>query len=49
MSDEDRSILEEIVGLALRGEDLLDKGIIDIAFDQFIDIRKLAKKILGDE
>jgi hypothetical protein len=38
------ALLNEIISKTTRGESLLDDGIIDIALDQFIDIRKLAKQ-----
>jgi hypothetical protein len=45
----DQSIIDEIIERTKRGEELLDDGIIDIAFDQFIEIRALAKKLKTEE
>jgi hypothetical protein len=41
-----KSLCAMIETQAKRGEDLLDKGIVDISFDQFIGIRAVAEKII---
>lgn len=45
MKTEDLQKLDEIIERTRKGEDMLEMGATDIAFDQFIDIRKLAEQL----
>ncbi len=38
-------IIDEIIERTTKGEDWLDKGVTDLAYDQFIEIRKLAESL----
>lgn len=40
--------VDKIIALVQKGEDELDRGVTDLAFDAFIDIGKIAKTIGGE-